>query len=174
MTNGRESKSYPQDELNPGLAPQELAKQLDGWVKRATEYTRRKKVHFRLLSSTVKTLSLSMSATSTIVLGLQDLNFWASLGFSLVALTTVLNAVEPFFNWRSRWVLMEEGQHQFYRLHDQLAFHLSRTGRDDLKPADIEAIFKEYVATWDDLGERWIQYRRMAEGGQPAERSREG
>ena len=44
---------------------------------------------------------------------LQDLDFWSGLGFSLVALVTVINAVEPFFNWRSRWVLMEEAQYRF-------------------------------------------------------------
>jgi hypothetical protein len=44
---------------------------------------------------------LGLSASSTVILGLQDLDFWASVGFSLVALSTVVTAVEPFFNWRA-------------------------------------------------------------------------
>jgi hypothetical protein len=48
-----------------------------------------------------------LSGASTIILGVQNLDFRAGLGFALVALTTVVAAVEPFFNWRSRRLLME-------------------------------------------------------------------
>jgi hypothetical protein len=59
--------------------------------------------------------SLILSGASTIILGLQNLDFWTELGFSLVAIATRVNALEPFFAWRSRWVLMEETQYRFYR-----------------------------------------------------------
>lgn len=50
----------------------------------------------------MKVAALTLSAAATIILGVQDLDFWAGLGFSLVALATAVSAVEPFFNWRSR------------------------------------------------------------------------
>jgi hypothetical protein len=83
-------------------------------VSNSNSYARARKARFRLLSSTTKVLSLVLSGASTIILGLQDLNFWAGLAFSLVALTTIVEGVEPFFNWRSRWVLAEAAQHRFY------------------------------------------------------------
>jgi hypothetical protein len=53
---------------------------------------------------------------------LQDLDFWTGLGFALIALATAENTFEPFFAWRSRWVLMEEAQYEFYRLRDDATF----------------------------------------------------
>jgi len=59
-----------------------------------------------------------LTGASTIILGVQNLDFWAGFGFALVALATVLAAIEPFFSWRSRWLLMEEQVYKFYRLRD--------------------------------------------------------
>jgi hypothetical protein len=57
-------------------------------------------------------VSLVLAVASTIILGLQQLNFWTGLAFSFVAVGTLVSAVEPFFNWRSRWILMEEAQYK--------------------------------------------------------------
>jgi hypothetical protein len=44
-------------------------------------------------------VSLVLAVSSTIILGLQQLNFWTGLAFSFVAVGTLVSAVEPFFNW---------------------------------------------------------------------------
>jgi hypothetical protein len=93
-----------------GLSPFETLLELERWIVRANSYADSRKNKFRFLATVVKLLSLALSAVATVILGLQDLDFWAGLAFSLVALTTVINAVEPFFNWRARWVLMEEAR----------------------------------------------------------------
>jgi hypothetical protein len=103
-----------------GLSPYEAAVRLRQQIVDGNGYARARKTRFRFFASSMKTLSLALSAASTVILGLQTLNFWAGLAFALVAVVTVINAVEPFFNWRSRWVLMEETQSRFYRLRDDL------------------------------------------------------
>lgn len=151
-----------QSELpDPGLPPLDLARDVLARIERGNEYARRRKRVFRQSSTVVKSLGLGMSAVSTIILGLQNLNFWTGIGFVLVALLTVVNTLEPFFAWRSRWVLMEETQSRFYTLRDNLSFYLASTPVDQLDPARITAAFDEYQRIWGTLGERWLEYRRV-------------
>jgi len=118
-----------------------------------------------MLSSATKVLSLLMSGAATIILGLQNLTFWAGLGFSLVALTTVVNAIEPFFNWRSRWVLAEEAQHGFYRLQEDLEYMVATRRPEELRIDDLEEFYGRYKKTWNDFSEKWLEHRRqVAEG----------
>jgi hypothetical protein len=67
-----------------------------------------------------------LTRSSTIILGVQNLNVWAGLGFTLVASATALAAIEPFFSWRSRWLLMKEQVHKFYRLRDDIIMAVAR------------------------------------------------
>ncbi|MFJ9683931.1 DUF4231 domain-containing protein [Streptomyces sp. NPDC101194] len=131
-------------------------------IQQGNVYARRKKKHFRLASSALKVLTLSMSAASTIILGLQNLNFWADLAFALVALVTLLGAVESFFNWRSRWVLMEETQYRFQRLADDLEYLIASTPADDLTYDRLRPFFDTYQGVWAHLSERWLQERRTS------------
>jgi hypothetical protein len=108
-------------------------------------------------------LALGLSAASTVILGLQDLDFWASLGFSLVALSTVVAAVEPFFNWRSRWVLMEEAQYELRRIRDELDYLLATHGDGELRSEDIEPFFQRCQQVWRQTSTRWLDQRRRGE-----------
>jgi Protein of unknown function (DUF4231) len=94
------------------LAPREVAARLQGHVADGITWARRRKAKFRRSASAIRVLSLVLAVASTIILGLQQLNFWTGLAFSFVAVGTLVSAVEPFFNWRSRWILMEEAQLQ--------------------------------------------------------------
>src|SRR5262249_57372701 len=97
--------------------------------------------------------------SATIILGLQSLNAWTSIGFSLVAAVTVVNALEPFFAWRPLWVLMEEAQHRFYRLRDDLTYYIAECEPDQLATAKIRGMFDDYQQIWDQLGSRWLESR---------------
>jgi hypothetical protein len=152
-------------ELRAGLSPYETALQLRRWIMSGNGYARSYKRRFRLAASLVKLLSLVLLAASTVILGLQDLDFWSGLGFSLVALVTVINAVEPFFNWRSRWVLMEEAQYRFYRLQDDLDYLLAKTDPEAVQFEDIDPLFKRYQDAWENLSRRWLEHRHAAEAG---------
>jgi drug/metabolite transporter (DMT)-like permease len=104
------------------LAPQQVAARLQGQVGDGIAWARRRKARFRRSASAIRMLSLVLAVTSTIILGLQHLNFWTGLAFSLVAVGTLVSAVEPFFNWRSRWILMEEAQYKLQRIRDELDY----------------------------------------------------
>jgi hypothetical protein len=99
--------------------------------------------------------------TSTIILGLQTLNAWTGAAFALVAVVTTVNALEPFFAWRDRWVLMEETQYRFYRLRDELTYYIAATKPDHLNEGKLKKVFDEYQMIWDQLGSRWMEYRRV-------------
>jgi len=129
-------------------------------IETANRYARTKKSRFRRSSTALRVTALIPSATSTIILGLQNLDFWAGLGFSLVAVTTVVNAVEPFFAWRSRWVLMEETQYRFYRLRDDVTFYIASTPAGQLDAHVLKSMFEQYQNIWDQLGSRWLETRR--------------
>ena len=146
---------------DPGLDPVDLAKDVLSRIERGNEYARSRKRLFRRSSTAVKALALAMSGASTVILGFQNLNFWTGAGFVLVALLTVVNTLEPFFAWRSRWVLMEETQYRFYRLRDELSYYLAATPTDQVDPARIGEMFAEYQRVWDALGSRWLEVRRV-------------
>lgn len=150
----------PTGGLSAGLSPEEVAALLLGKIRRGDDYADRRKQQFRRLASVIKMVTLTLSAASTIILGLQSLNTWAGLAFALVALGTLLGAVEPFFNWRSRWVLMEETQYRFRRLADDLEYLVASTDPGDLTHDQVNAIFLSYQDIWDDLCRVWLEQRR--------------
>jgi hypothetical protein len=92
--------------------------------------------------------------------------FLAGLAFSLVALVTVINAIEPFFNWRSRWVLMEEAQYRFYRLEDDLNYLITKSNLEAIQLQDVDALYQRYRLIWDELSLRWLEHRRGGGSGQ--------
>lgn len=153
-------------DMPAGLSAYEAALRLRTWTLSANSYSRNRKNRFRLFSSATKILSLVLSGAATIILGLQNLTFWAGLGFSFVALTTVVNAVEPFFNWRSRWVLAEEAQHGFYRLQEDLEYLVATRRPEELSVDDLEEFYNRYKKTWNEFSEKWLENRRrVAESG---------
>jgi hypothetical protein len=144
----------------PGLSPLELAQDLVSRIERGNQYARLRKRSFRRNSTAVWVSSFTLSATSTIILGLQEQTFWTGLGFVLVALVTVVNGIEPFFAWRSRWVLMEAAQYRFYRLRDDVSYYLAATPSEQLDQTTIQEFFQQYQSVWDELGSRWLEYRQ--------------
>ncbi|MFF0204675.1 DUF4231 domain-containing protein [Streptomyces sp. NPDC005017] len=143
-----------------GLSPSETAVFLLGKIRQGNDYARLRKQRFRRSASVIRVATLALSAASTVILGLQNLNTWAGLAFALVALGTLLGAVEPFFNWRSRWVLMEETQYRFQRLADDLEYLLASTAVDELTHDHLREIFDRYQTVWDDLSRVWLEHRR--------------
>ncbi|MEU6237889.1 DUF4231 domain-containing protein [Kitasatospora sp. NPDC047058] len=146
--------------VGAGPAPADTAGHLLEKIREGGAYARARKKRFRRASSALKVLTLALSAASTIILGLQDLDFWAGLGFALVALVTLLGAVESFFNWRSRWVLMEETQYRFRRLADDLEYLIASTPADELTHDRLRPVFDAYQDVWAHLSDRWLQERR--------------
>lgn len=152
-----------QPPVRTGLSPHELALDLLERIDRAREYGRVRATRFTRRASALKIGLLAMSATATIILGWQDLDFWTGLAFSLVALTTVFAVLEPYFAWRPLWVLMEESVSRFHRLHDDVAHYLAATPADRVDPAEVAAMFARYQEIWDRQSTRWAEFRRISD-----------
>jgi hypothetical protein len=146
-------------------APHDVALRLQGQVGDGITWARHRKARFRRSASAIRVLSLALAAGSTIILGLQHLNLWTGLAFSLVAVGTLVNAVEPFFNWRSRWILMEEAQYRLQRIRDELEYLLLKTPSPDVKFDDLDPFFERIQGVWTDTSERWLEYRRAGQVG---------
>ncbi|AUG81146.1 hypothetical protein CFP65_6492 [Kitasatospora sp. MMS16-BH015] len=146
--------------LGVGLGPVETAGHLLAKIREGNAYARARKRRFRGASSVLKLVTLGLSAASTVILGLQNLDFWAGLAFALVAVVTLLGAVEGFFNWRARWVLMEETQYRFQRLADELEYLVVSTPAGELTHDQLRPLFEQYQGVWAQLSDRWLQERR--------------
>ncbi|SMD20573.1 SLATT domain-containing protein [Lentzea albidocapillata] len=146
-------------DLPSGLKPHELAQHLRGQIERGHAYARARKQRFRWKSVTVRLTTLVLSAVSTIILGLQNLDPWTGTAFALVAVVTVVSALEPFFAWRSLWVLMEEASYKFHRLEDDLSYYVASTPADDVDPERVREMFERYQEIWDSLSGRWLKFR---------------
>lgn len=146
-------------DLPSGLKPLELAHHLRDQIERGHIYARSRKHRFRWKSVTVRLTTLVLSAASTIILGLQNLDPWTGTAFSLVAVVTVVSALEPFFAWRSLWVLMEEASYKFHRLQDDLGYYIASTPPEEVDPERVREMFQRYQEIWDGLSDRWLKFR---------------
>jgi hypothetical protein len=160
----RKSREPIQSEVPPpGLTPLELAQDVLSRINLGNKYVRSKKHRFRSSSSAVRAISLLLAVSSTIILGLQKLNAWTGVAFSLIAIVTTVNSLEPFFAWRSRWIVMEAGQAEFYRLRDELTYYIASNKPEELDEARIRQFFDAYQQIWDQLSNRWMESRRAFE-----------
>jgi hypothetical protein len=150
-------------ELRAGATPLEVAQQLRQWIVEGNNYSRHKKTQFRLAASSVRVIPLAMSSAATVILGLQNLNFWSGLGFSLVALATGASSIEAFFNWRTRWIFAEEAQYHLYQLQDELDYAVAR--RPNFEFSDLDPLYRRYIEVWDRFALQWLEERRRGGGG---------
>jgi hypothetical protein len=58
---------------------------------------------------------------------------------------------------------MENTQYRFYRLRDELTYYIAATPAEQLDEARIRVMFDEYQQIWDQLGNRWMEFRRTVE-----------
>jgi hypothetical protein len=138
------------------------ARRLETRIAESIVYTRHRRASFRRWASAIRIATVGFSATATVILGLQDLDAWTGLAFSLTALVTTFSALEPFFNFRSIWVLLEEAQAQHHRLHDDLKFYLSQTPDNALDATVLQSYHERFQTIWSDMSSKWIQERRSA------------
>lgn len=142
-----------------GLPPAELARWIQGQLTAWIEWSAIRRARFRRAASIVRLTSMTFAIASTVILGLQNLNFWASLAFSLGAVGAAVSAVEPFFNWRARWVLLEETEARLRRIKDELDYFLARTAPDCIGVDDVDRFFRQAQEAWVDASRRWVDQR---------------
>jgi hypothetical protein len=120
-----------------------------------------RKGRFRKRASYVRIFTLLLTASATVVLGIEAIPSRAAIALPMVALVTVFGALESFYNWRSRWVLMEEAQYRLNRLRDEIDYYIITTKPDDLSVGRLKEFFADQQATWNDVSRRWIEFRKL-------------
>lgn len=121
----------------------------------------------RLFASLLRVATLVGSTLVTIFLGLTvspsttvDLKQSA---FVIGALVTLLNALEPFFNFRSLWVEHDEALASFYQLHNDLVFFVTGAAVATISSEQLDAFRERHAEIWIRLSKKWLQFRRNAQ-----------
>jgi hypothetical protein len=120
-----------------------------------------RKVRFRVRAACVKVAALALTAASTVVLGIPAIPGRAAIALPMVALVTLISALEPFFNWRARWVLMEETQYRLNRIRDEMDYYLVTTPAADLDRDRLRGFFTDQQDIWQDVSRQWIEFRKQ-------------
>lgn len=141
------------------LTPEEL---LAARIDESLEYTRRKGRRFKTGATTVHMASLLMTGTATVLLGLADMSPLVGVGLTLTGLTTVIGAFEPFFNYRSRWVIMEDGRAKLHRLKEDLKFQSATSPDGRLSREQLEELHERSQHVWTEMSNAWVSERRRS------------
>jgi hypothetical protein len=156
-----------------GLPVREVVVNFRDLVSDDMKWADSRKSRFRRSASRVKVAALVLAALSTVVLGVEAIPGRSWIALPMVAAVTVLSALEPFFNWRSRWVLMEEAQYRLNRLRDELDYYLAVTPEDAVRRTDLDRFFADQQQIWSDVSRRWIEFRGSEAGTPPPPLPRE-
>jgi hypothetical protein len=119
------------------------------------------KVRFRTRASRTRIATLALTAGSTVVLGIPAIPHQTAIALPMVALVTLIGGLEPYFNWRSRWVLMEETQYLLNRIRDEMDYYLVITPEADISQDRLDKFFKAQQEIWSDVSRRWIEFRKL-------------
>ncbi|MGC5288191.1 SLATT domain-containing protein [Micromonospora sp. DT231] len=130
------------------------------------EWADSRKTRFRRRSTWSKGLSLGLTALSTVVLGIPQIPFNASIALPMVAVVTLLGSLEFFHNWRSRWILMEETRYRLNRLRDEIDYLLVANPPDGLTREHIDRFFADQQQIWADVSRQWVEFRRQGDAQQ--------
>lgn len=146
--------------LHTDLAPDALASYVQVRLRAARRYVQRQRNVWRALATTTHLTTLTLSAAATVVLGFARLTGLGSLGFIFSALVTTIAAIEPFYNWRSRWVISEEALAEWYRIEEDLTIYVASNPTKSLDTILIMAFDKRFVGVWETFNRKWLRSRR--------------
>jgi hypothetical protein len=154
-----------QDDLDLTPAAQKAA-----WLKQkiaaAIVDTRSNKRQNQRRATIIKLTTIVLSGAVTLLLGLQLPGLeptFKNIAFAFGALVTLLNALEPFFNFRAMWIEHEVALAGFHRLADRLDFYLTGVKEEDLDLAVLDKFHQDYQTIWGNFSQAWIGFRRDGE-----------
>jgi hypothetical protein len=141
------------------LPPIEVARRLRHQVDADLVWAQNRRRKFRRRATATKIVSLALTSGSVAVLALQEPTVLESTAVFMIASVTVLNAVEQFMGWRSRFVLMEEAHYRLGRLRDVIDYFLLTTAADGITKEDLAGFFNQWQRVRGDVSRRWVQFR---------------
>ncbi|HVV75109.1 MAG TPA: hypothetical protein VHC43_03660 [Mycobacteriales bacterium] len=150
----RERAADPSHPLVAGLKPFDLADMVRQRLLEDKDYARNRRWVWRNLASASMVLTLVLSATTTVVLGLSDLGPLGTLGFVCSATVTVMIAIEPLFDWRARRASADAALAAWDNLEENLAIYVASTAAKDLDQDVILGFDKDRRAVWATFSEQ--------------------
>lgn len=137
---------------------------LQSFLKLSIEDIGKKRKLNQRRATWAKLLILCMSGGATILLGI-DISAAVEVplknaAFALTSLVTLLNALEPFFNYRGLWIEHERANAAFFAVKDRLAFYVTGRADAELELEVINGFYGEYEQVWANLNDAW-QHKRQ-------------
>ncbi len=137
------------------------------WLKlaidKSIDYMNKRRDINRNRAIIIKITTVILSGIGAVLLGL-NLAGWDGLfrniAFVLVTTVTLLNALEPFFNFRSLWVEQENALAGFYYVKDDLYYYLAGVDANSIKDENMTDLYNFYRRVWEKHNEAWITHRR--------------
>jgi len=129
-------------------------------LRAARQYVQKSRSLWRVLATTNHLVTLALSAGATVLLGFAQLSGLASWGFVLSALVTTFAAIEPYYNWRSRWVGAEEALADWYRIEEDLTIYVASTDPQKVGRQEIMEFDKRFVLVWEKFNNHWLDGRK--------------
>ncbi|WP_308798969.1 hypothetical protein [Agromyces silvae] len=150
----------PSHPLSPGMTDLELAEAVRSHIREAKEYARWRRGGWTFWATASRVLAFGLSATATIVLGTSNPAWPVNLAFICSALVTTVTTLEPFFNWRTRWVLADAALADWHQLEDELYFHVASRKESELDRDALLEFQDRNSAIWGQLSSEWVAARR--------------
>jgi len=136
-----------------------MKRMLDNSIKHA----QRNRHHYRNRASIVRIGTIVASTLVTVFLGLQIVGlevYFKHIAFVLGAMVTLLNALEPFYNFRALWVEHEQAVAGFYALKNDLDFYLGGVKPEELDINALDQFRERHGLIWGQLSKSWIEHRK--------------
>jgi len=137
---------------------------LQSYLEESIKDVRNKRRMNRRRATLIKLLILCLSGGATVLLGL-DIGMNAQLpmkniAFAFTASVTVLNALEPFFNYRALWIEHERANASLYQLKDRISFYVTGKDESGLDISELAGFYAQYEKIWETLNQAWIAQRQ--------------
>ena len=149
-------------DLKTELTPLEMANSVRRSFYKDRNYLRRRRSRWATGAVTLRILALASSWVATVLLGLSNLSGLAALGFAFSALVSLITALEPFLNFRSRWVSADEALAHWHRAEEELTSYVATTPESELVMTEVLRFDEMRRDEWLRFSQDWLANRRSA------------
>lgn len=123
-----------------------------------------KRHRFQRYATSVHLATIIFAGLVSILLGIDlYVDITKRIALVLGVIVTILNALEPFFNFRALWIAHEDAKYRMHRLQDTLELYAQGVTDDKVNPTKVEEFERERNAIWDWVSAEWLA-RRRAQG----------
>ena len=145
----------------PSLAEQEALKYLEEHIEGRIQRFESSKNYYRRGSYIQTILTAGLGATTTFIIGLNQIyhfNWLAGLSLASAALTTIVAAWGAWFGFRRLWVAYQGTQNELYELQSNIQYQKEVTN-NSLSQATVDDYYAQYQRILNDANAKWEETR---------------